>query len=303
MSDPTPRLTHRYRLCVGIQKGGIGKTTTAVNLAECLTRQIGEHEKVLLIDMDPQRSSSKLMLGISDGIAPTVRELLLDPGKQVADVVHRTSVPRLFIIPSSLKLAPVESILTVPGEYDSPIFQLYSKLTPEAISPYRFVVIDTPPSMGQLMMNALAASDYLIAPMESGSGFSFDGIDDLLKLVTLVKKEQNKHLPIPFHADLQLLGVLLTKHDRRQILCKTVHGELLDKYRDDVFTTTIPMASAAVKKAEIALKTLRQSDLKSTVARQYLELAEEVIARIMARETAQPVTPAETREPSLVGEG
>ena len=123
-------------------------------------------------------------------------------------MIHATRIPRLYIIPSSLKLAPVESMLMIPGEFESPIFRLYSKLTPESVAEFRYVIIDTPPSMGPLMMNALGASDLLIAPMESGSGFSFDGIDDLLKIVTLVKTEQRKHIKAPYHTDLQLLGEL-----------------------------------------------------------------------------------------------
>lgn len=294
-------IPRRNRICIGLQKGGVGKTTTSVNLAEAMTRLIGENEKILLIDLDAQRSSSK-SLGIPDGIMPTVRELLIDPNKTVADVIHRTSVPRLFIIPSSLKLAPVESILTVPGEYENPIFQLYSKLTPEAVAQFRYVIIDTPPSMGQLMMNALGASDYLIAPMESGSGYSFDGIDDLLKLVTLVKTSQRKFMKAPYHADLELLGIVLTKHDKRQTLCKQVHVELQDKYGGDVFQTTIAL-SAAVKKAEIAKQTLLQSDRKSTAARHYMQLAEEVIARIQERDIAlaERNSSSKQAEPSLVG--
>ena len=137
--------------------------------------------------------------------------------------------------------------------------------------------------MGPLMMNALGASDLLLAPMESGSGFSFDGIEDLLKIVTLVKTEQRKHIKAPYHTDLQLLGVLLTKHDKRQTLCKAVHGSLLNKYKDDVMKTTIAM-SAAVKKAEIEGQTLMQNDRKSTAARDYMQLAEEVLRRVEARE-------------------
>lgn len=274
-----------HRLCIGIQKGGVGKTTTAVNLADCLTRILGEEAKVLLIDMDAQRSSSRL-LGISDGTAPTVRELLLEETVTVRDVAHPTAIPRLYVIPSSLKLAPVESLLMVPGEYHSPIFRLYAKLAPDAVQEYRVVVIDTPPSMGLLMMNAIAAADRLIVPMESGSGFSFDGIDDLLRLVTLVKKEQRRTMEPPYHTDVQLLGVLLTKHDKRQTLCKAVYQALTDKYGDDVFRATIT-ASAAVKKAEMERLTLLQSNRKSRPALQYMDFALEVMRRLNSQETLQ----------------
>lgn len=291
--------TRLNRLCVGIQKGGVGKTTSSVNLADCLARLTPSSEKILLIDMDAQRSSSKL-LGIQDGTTPGLRDLLMLDDMRVQDVIHATRIPRLYIIPSSLKLAPVESMLMIPGEFESPIFRLYSKLTPEAVSEFRYVIIDTPPSMGPLMMNALGASDLLIAPMESGSGFSFDGIDDLLKIVTLVKSEQLKHIKPPYHTDLQLLGVLLTKHDKRQTLCKAVHSSLLNKYKDDVMHTTIAM-SAAVKKAEIEGQTLMQNDRKSTAARDYMQLAEEVIRRVEAREADLRSQPQmTTAEPAVV---
>jgi chromosome partitioning protein len=194
----------------------------------------------------------------------------------------------------------VESFLMVPGAYENPVFRLYSKLTPEAVKDFAYVIIDTPPSMGPLMMNALGASDLLIAPMESGSGFSFDGIEDLLKIVTLVKKEQLKSLPTPHHTDLQLLGILLTKHDKRQTLCKEVQRALVDRYQEDVFTTTIA-ASAAVKKAEFPRETLMQNDRKSTAARHYMQLAEEVLLRIRQREAARSPSPTLTAEPQPVG--
>ena len=105
------------RICVGIQKGGVGKTTTSVNLADCLTRLIPASEKILLIDMDAQRSSSKL-LGIQDGTTPSLRDLLMLDEMRVQDVIHAARIPSLYH-PSSLKLAPVESMLMIPGEFES----------------------------------------------------------------------------------------------------------------------------------------------------------------------------------------
>ncbi len=275
------------RICVGIQKGGVGKTTTSLNLADCLVRKVPDGGKVLLVDMDPQRNTSKL-LGIPDGTTPTVKDLLLDMENLISlkDVVRPTAIPRLHIVPSSLKLAPVESFLAVAGGYENPMFQLYSKLTREAVREFSYVIIDTPPSMGFLMTNSLAASDFLIIPMESGSGFSFDGIEDLLKLVNMVKTEQKRRLTDP-HTNLEVLGLLLTKHDKRQTLCKAVQDAIVDKYGDDVFATTIA-ASSVVKKAEFARQTLMQYDRKSTASRDYMMLAEEVVRRTEPTSTEQP---------------
>src|SRR5262245_47416083 len=105
-TDSAVRDRNGCRVCVGIQKGGVGKTTTSVNLSDCLTRLIADDEKILLIDLDAPRSSSK-SLGIPDGTTPTVRELLTDEQITLRDVIRPTPIPKLYIIPSSLTLAPV----------------------------------------------------------------------------------------------------------------------------------------------------------------------------------------------------
>jgi len=267
---------------VVLQKGGVAKTITSVNLADCVARKLGR--PCLVIDMDPQGNAGKL-LGIPRNVTPSIRDALLDTKGDMSlqKLIRPTSVPGLYIAPANIHLASAESHLRIPELYPHPLKQLRRKLDEEALREFALVVIDTPPSLGLLTVNVLHACNHVIMPMDSGSDFSFDGLDDMMDVIRAATSEDH---PI------NILGVLLVKHDRRQTLCKSAYQATVKKFGQDAFETTIA-SSSAVKKSELARQTLMQCERKSTAARDYMRLAEEVIRRLNLN--AGPTVPAITQ--------
>ena len=169
----------------------------------------------------------------------------------------------------SIRLASVENRLREPSLYPIPIGVLKGKVRKE--TDFDIVLFDTPPSLSLITMNALAASDFVIVPMESGSGFSFDGLDDLLNIIATVRNSVQPELAI--------LGVLLTKHDSRRNVCQAVFQMVQDRFKGDCLSTTISMSTAA-QKAELQRDTVLQYDRKCSASRDYIALANEVVSRL-----------------------
>ena len=169
----------------------------------------------------------------------------------------------------SIRLASVENRLREPSLYPIPIGVLKGKVRKE--TDFDIVLFDTPPSLSLITMNALAASDFVIVPMESGSGFSFDGLDDLLNIIATVRNS--------VQPDLAILGVLLTKHDSRRNVCQAVFQMVQDRFKGDCLSTTISMSTAA-QKAELQRDTVLQYDRKCSASRDYIALANEVVTRL-----------------------
>src|SRR5262249_1459259 len=179
-------------IAIANQKGGVGKTTTAINLSAALARA---KKKVLLIDLDPQANSSLTFLP-HEAIELSVYELLTDTATSFASVIKETSIRGLHILPSRISLAKFESKLL--GEFDAP-FRLKDKMD-GLVKSYEYILIDTPPTLGLITVNALVASDYLIVPIQP-SYFALEGTDDLLDTVEKVKARPNPKL--------EVLGVLI----------------------------------------------------------------------------------------------
>lgn len=254
---------------VVLQKGGVAKTITSVNLADCITRRLGR--PALIIDMDPQGNAGKL-LGIPRNLTPSIREAILDTKNEcpLQKVIRPTSIPGLYIAPANIHLANAESHLRIPENFPSPLKQLRRKLTEEALREFSIVIIDTPPSLGLLTVNVLHACNHVIFPMESGSEFSFDGLDDMMDVVHAANSDDHK---------INILGVLLVKHDRRQTLCKSAYDATVTRFGRDAFETTIAMSSA-VNKSLLLRQPLMQCERKSAAALDYMRLADEVIRRL-----------------------
>ncbi len=253
------------KIAITMQKGGVGKTSTTVNLADAL-RRFGF--RVLVVDLDPQANATRI-LQMNRSDAPTSTDLMLNADLSAQDTVTATKIPDVSLIGANIKLASIDNALRNPERYPQPIQQLQRKLDAPDLA-FDFVLLDTPPSLSILTMNGLAASDHLIVPMESGSQFSFEGIEDLMDIITVVQTVRQK---------LNILGVLVTKHDRRQNVCRAVFSSIQDRFGKEVFTTTIT-ASTAARKAEFSGESVIQHDRKSKAAKDYMELGKEILGRL-----------------------
>ncbi len=242
------------------QKGGVGKTTTAVNLAACIA-EAGYAS--LLIDMDPQ-SNATLGLGIDKHITPTVYDALLD-GVPLADAVVASEIPNLEVVPAGPDLAGANVELPrMPGSEG----RLRDALAPIR-DRYAFVLLDCPPSLGPLTVNALVAADRVIVPVQS-EYFALEGLAGLLDTLSLVQRELNPRLTVA--------GMLLTMHDNRTRLAQDVETEVRRHFPELVFDTVIPR-NVRVGEAPSFGKAVIHYDPHCAGADAYFELAKEVAAR------------------------
>jgi chromosome partitioning protein len=242
------------------QKGGVGKTTTAVNLAACVAEAGYES---LLIDIDPQ-SNATLGLGVDKRTTPTVYDALLD-GLPLADAVHPTSIERLGLIPAGPDLAGANVELPrLPGSEN----RLRDALAPIR-DRYAFVLLDCPPSLGPLTVNALVAADRVIVPVQA-EYFALEGLAGLLDTLSLVQRELNPRLTIA--------GMLLTMHDGRTRLAQEVESEVRTHFPKLVFDTVIPR-NVRVGEAPSFGQPVIHFDPHCAGAEAYFELAKEVASR------------------------
>jgi chromosome partitioning protein len=249
-------------ITIANQKGGVGKTTTAINLSAALA---GAGKRVLLIDLDPQGNSSLTFLA-QEAIELSAYELLTDTDVIREHVIRPTSVPGLDIVPSRISLAKFESKLL--GEFDAP-FRLKDRMDGLA-STYEFIIIDTPPTLGLITVNALVASDYVIVPIQP-SYFALEGTDDLLDTVEKVKARPNPSL--------ELLGVLITLLDKRTTLAKDIHDQIRDVFGAKVFETVISK-SVRLEESPAYKEAIFTFAPHSSGAVEYASLCEEVMRRV-----------------------
>ncbi|HKC62848.1 MAG TPA: AAA family ATPase, partial [Pyrinomonadaceae bacterium] len=193
-------------IAIANQKGGVGKTTTAINLAAAFARR---GQRVLLLDLDPQANSSISFLD-PDIIEFSAYDLLMDGLGQSNQGIYKTGLNGLDIIPARINLAKIEAKLV--GDFDAP-FRLKDRLEPLR-SLYDMLIIDTPPTLGLITVNALVAATHVLIPIQS-SFFALEGTDDLLETIEKVKTRPNPNL--------QVLGVLVTLHDKRTTLSREVY--------------------------------------------------------------------------------
>jgi chromosome partitioning protein len=242
------------------QKGGVGKTTTAVNLAACIAEA---GYATLLIDMDPQ-SNATLGLGIDKHITPTVYDALLDE-LPLADAVVASQIPNLGVIPAGPDLAG--------ANVELPRLAGSERRLREALAPirdqYAFILLDCPPSLGPLTVNALVAADRVIVPVQS-EYFALEGLAGLLDTLSLVQRELNPRLTVA--------GMLLTMHDNRTRLAQDVESEVRRHFPELVFETVIPR-NVRVGEAPSFGKAVIHYDPHCAGATAYFELAKEVAAR------------------------
>jgi chromosome partitioning protein len=245
------------------QKGGVGKTTTAINLAVALAQK---GLKTLLVDLDPQANSSMSFLDIHEP-RRSIYEALTEADVHLPDIlvaVERT--PNLWIAPSNIALAKIEAKLL--GELDSH-FRLKDEL--QAVQDrFDFTIIDTPPTLGIITVNALVAATHVLIPVQA-SYFALEGTDDLLETVDKIKVRANPQL--------QILGALITLFDKRTLLSKDIHEQVRRVFGDRVFKTVITK-SVRLEESPAYRESIFTFAPRSSGAYEYYRLSEEVVGRV-----------------------
>ena len=248
-------------IAIANQKGGVGKTTTSVNLASALAVL---EKKVLLIDADPQaNATSGLGINVDEKKAGTYE--LLEHTAAVEDTIVKTSVPHLDLIPSHIDLVAIEIELVDKNQRE---FML-KKALEKVISNYEYIIIDCAPSLGLITLNALTAANSVIIPIQC-EYFALEGLGKLLNTIKSVQKIHNK--------DLDIEGLLLTMYDARLRLSNQVVEEVKKHFSTMVFKTII-QRNIRLSEAPSYGENIIQYDATSKGAKNYLSLAEEVLKK------------------------
>ena len=252
-------------VAIANQKGGVGKTTTAINLAAGLALR---GKQTLLIDLDPQANSSISFLD-HRAITRSTYDAIADPDCSIAEIVLPSTQPNLFIAPARIGLAKLEARLV--GELDAH-FKLKDKIA-QLSDEYSHIVIDCPPALGLLTVNALVAATHLLIPIQS-SYFALEGTDDLLETIEKVRQRPNPAL--------RILGVVITMHDKRTALARDIRDQIQKVFGGKVFKTVITK-SVRLEESPAYKESIFTFAPDSIGATDYYSLCEEVIERVEAR--------------------
>ena len=245
-------------IAIANQKGGVGKTTTVINLA---TAMVAVNKKVLIIDSDPQGNAST-GLGIEEKDRDPNLYKLLSKGHLIDNSIKKTSIPNLDIITATIDLAASEIELANIEEREGRL-----KTILREVKGYDFFFIDCPPALGLLTINSLVAADSVIVPLQC-EFFALEGLSALTQIIDIIKENFNNKLKIE--------GLVLTMHDKRNTLSDLVEKDVRNHFKNKVFKTIIPR-NVRVSEAPSHGKPVLIYDTTCVGSKAYIELAKEVI--------------------------
>ena len=248
-------------VAIANQKGGVGKTTTAINLASALALR---GKPTLLIDLDPQGNSTMSFVDRGQ-LGQTIYDVIADSNCPIDDAILPSSQENLWVAPARIALAKLEARLV--GELDAH-FRLKDRLAPLRHR-FPYMVIDCPPTLGLLTVNALVAATHLLIPIQS-SYFALEGTDDLLETIEKVRGRANPNL--------RILGVLITMHDKRTSLARDIQVQIHKVFGTKVFKTVISK-NVRLEESPAYRESIFTFAPDSTGATDYYSLCEEVMDR------------------------
>ena len=252
----------RQIIAITNQKGGVGKTTTAYNLASSLSKY---NKKILLIDLDPQGNCSQA-IGFDPTLSKRTIAELFTGESELHKVIKKTSIKNIHLIPANLHLAMVESFLIQQNSKFDPRI-LKEKLNCKEVNLYDYVIIDCPPSLGLLSLSGLIAASSLIIPVQC----EFFALDALAQLLSTIHTVQQSYNP-----SLEIMGILLTMFDSRTKFSTEIASEVRQSFKDKVFTTYIPRNVNISEAINVGMP-INDYKPKSAGSLAYASLAREVL--------------------------